>query len=425
MKDKWLIFANIMILVVCSFFINYYLEKKLDHLQVFSQHNVMFDADPSFRLKNFQYGLGPGGHEWVHPNLSNFVHPPIRALASVLYHSGLIKTHPNDIRRDIIIFLLPVLGALKTLILFIFFYKWGFDILSTVILCLLEMLSFSRLMFNSMPEHFAITGFLLALLFLLALTSLQKEKLYTPLWVILGTLIAGITLSNIAVVMILWGLVVYQIRYSFKTALKFTTYMAIFILIFNMGYALLVNTFILPKEKSILDGTKHELFIAHTFSEASNKFQEFTQTLTNAFVTPEPDIDYNSGALAYNPDAKYDITFSMQDNINPLIIIRVILLLMMMIGMLVLFRDPNSQFLLLAALLVLIFNWIFHSVYGKELFLYSQHWILSEIILFAGIFRLKSKFRIASIVISSIFIIIMAIQNITVIKFMLDVLATY
>ena len=58
------------------------------------------------------------------------------------------------------------------------------------------------------------------------------------------------------------------------------------------------------------------------------------------------------------------------------------------------------------------FNWVLHSIWGVELFLYSQHWHLTLLILLAGLFlRERPRMRALTLAAVVVLILLVIVQN--------------
>ena len=68
-------------LAVVSGSLHYAVELRLDRHQIFSQHNILFDADPNNQLQSFDHGRRYYGRNFAHPNLANYVHPFVWVIA--------------------------------------------------------------------------------------------------------------------------------------------------------------------------------------------------------------------------------------------------------------------------------------------------------------------------------------------------------
>lgn len=85
-SSKWVSVATGILIAVAGFVFHLNLEMRLERLEVFDQHNVMFDADPNDVLFSFTHGGGPDENYrrgLVHP-LENFFLVPIRAFVKAL-----------------------------------------------------------------------------------------------------------------------------------------------------------------------------------------------------------------------------------------------------------------------------------------------------------------------------------------------------
>ena len=96
----------------------------------------------------------------------------------------------------------------------------------------------------------------------------------------------------------------------------------------------------------------------------------------------------------------------------------------MLIGALMLMRGPTiEQITSLALLGIVAYNWLFHSFWGTELFLYSGHWLVPELILLGGFFRLPGISNTLALALSITIIVGVAANNATILHFILTTLS--
>lgn len=197
-------------IAVVVFSTNLYIALKFDSLQVYDQYNVLFDTDVNSRLKCFTKGSGGMGRTLAHPNLCNFVNPPIQVLGKIAESFGIVEDGQN-FKRSIGLAVTPIVSATLALVLFRTFYALNLSLVSVLLLTFLGLSSFSQLIFGSIPEHLAIGGFGIALAYFMAAKYLQCKKFKWWLWLFCGVIIASITITNvIAFTIVLWSVLISQ-----------------------------------------------------------------------------------------------------------------------------------------------------------------------------------------------------------------------
>jgi hypothetical protein len=108
-------------------------------------------------------------------------------------------------------------------------------------------------------------------------------------------------------------------------------------------------------------------------------------TWAHTFAAPVPEIAKNTRAI--NERSKYHFRFTLQpprvyDCRDP---VTFLLLLLLLAGVVSYKHAPRvAKWICCASVAIVVSNWALHSVWGVELFLYSQHWQLSLLVLLAG-----------------------------------------
>ncbi len=180
------------------------LAQRFRRLDVFEQTNVLFHADISTRLE----AISGGRHLGIkHPNLMPYFTPPIALLTKVI-----VALHPASgpepaLRQTLGVWVVPAACALKTALIFMLLMRFGLPWAQAAVVTVLEMLSFTTLIFGSIPESYGLTALALTLAYLLAVapgSPLTSRRIV--LWVAVGVVATGITVTNIVMVaLLLWS----------------------------------------------------------------------------------------------------------------------------------------------------------------------------------------------------------------------------
>lgn len=377
--------------VIAAFSMSYAIEKRLDRLGAFESYNIIFQADANSRIMSFSYGFSynHGGRNLAHPNLTNFINPVVRIAAKLLHATGIKDGDIKETRRWVGLLVVPVTSALKTAVVFVIFAWLGFSLLQVSLVTALGIISFSQVIYGSVPDHFALSGFGIALSYLLAVDLMrQGGRVRWWLWVAAGTLVMGLTITNIVIVATLFWTALLAVGRKTSSAT-----MASLILIAAASGVTLVSAVTMNKVfEQRYQLTAETLTQSQTWVErfvrqdTVARLVRFTSSIANTVVPPSPKIVDNQARMKGD---KYSYYFTFEGTPNvfsttpPL---GLFLLALLLAGSARLLRagDPMHS-LGVASLLILAYNAIFHSVWGSGLFLYSQHWHLSILLLVSGV----------------------------------------
>jgi hypothetical protein len=401
---------------------HYALERQLSELHAFKQYDVLFDTDPVVRLVGFSHGWGPYNRNFLHPNLANFINPPLRAVAKGLQLAGLGGSDPLALREALGLMVNPLFSALQALAALALFLRLGFSRPAAFLLALLGAGAFSQIVFGSIPDHFALSGFFLTLIFIVAADLLQRQgEILWPAWLFVGWLIASITVSNLAILGLVFWVSLRFCRRPQATrktlllmlataALTFATYSLL-----NLGYEAEPQ----PPRKSF----SWTLYFLRP--DAIANLLRFPTAVADSIAPPEPEV---TNIRYLNPvDARFEFQFTLAE--TPLIFtgdnwLGTLVFLLLVAGALGHYRAGGSRRgLLWCGLAVLAFNGLFHSVWGHEYFLYSQHWLIAAVFLAAGVFSQRPRLGPAVFVLVTLLTATVLLNNFLNIRLLLQTLA--
>jgi len=194
-----------LLLFTAVFAFHLVLESKLRALGAFACLNTLFNADPGLTVEAIC--CGGGSNHLSHPLLEYFFSIPLTwivNLGSLLTSGGLDEILT---RRSLALVVVPAAAGLQAFVWLRLFRWLGLSLRSAVLLVLLGSLSFSRIVFGSMPESYCLSALCISLGYLLFLWTRGRRGVRVELaWIALGVLTAGITVTNIAVVAVLYFL---------------------------------------------------------------------------------------------------------------------------------------------------------------------------------------------------------------------------
>lgn len=379
--------------LVCAVFItNYALALRFDRAAVFSQYNVLFDADASSRVACFANGWSSGCRTVVHPNLGNFVNPPIRIAEHILTRAGFDGVSPAELRRELSLLIAPMASALQTGLLVMLFRRLDYNWTSAIALSALGAVSFSQIVFGSLPDHFILSGACLALGLVLVATSARESRIRWWWWLGLGVVATGITITNLIMVGLL---LLCAMMASGRGVLRATGHASAFgltVLLLTMAMSAALGGVYedrAPVSPAVFSDAsrKHELasWVNKYFrSEQDMAEESFPLVVGFSFAAPVPTVVENP--LGIKTDARYHVGFSFHNIENPvsLLIGAGIALVIGMGAVLGCLRGLAARAVVAGAGAVLGFSWLLHHFWGQEYFLYSQHWNAASVALLGG-----------------------------------------
>jgi hypothetical protein len=433
-----------LLIVVAGFAFNLNLELKMRKLGVFNQLNIMFDADPGEVLLSIADGGGGGYYtEYrrgiMHPNMGNFFTVPIRALVdirSMIIHDNIDK---RDLRQRLALLVIPLSAALFYLVFYVLLLHLGFSLPLASLFTLLAFVSFSQMLFGSLPETYGISNLAIALAYLLFVISRGSRGMHSFIaWIAVGMFAAGITITNIVPVMILfWLREIYQ-KNGFARSIIKTSKMVSLILMLTFTLNVAGNVAIGYKQRSLSQEVGWiKGFNTKNIQLVIRKFFTFPTFLVYSIIAPVPKQLPNVYAIKVNPTARYTFRFTYDfDEMKPsttpplslgnlagVVLCLLILLPVLLPAQVSPYADRSILLLSWGSLLIICFNWVLHSVWGTDRMLYSQHWIVSMIFLFAVLVTTQLRSSLVRTVVVAASVILVAANNLLVVRAMLMALS--
>jgi len=370
------------IIFLIGFFQACFLMRFWQELGVFDQYNILFDSDPNTRIDAISHGWVS---QWkIHPVFHIIFSTPIRILAYLIDSLGFVDLNQEEIRTRIGFYIVPILYGLNLTLLYKLLRLIGLHFAEAMALVLLMMVSFSTLVFSGLPDHFMLSNLLFTSHAFLLVRACKENKPppILPLFLI-GFLLAGTTVTNIVFFMALTGL------YYYFTQAEKIKYLRLALL----SSALIAANYALAfLWDSLTDRNFYASYVGRFFNLDPpllwKYIYHFPLTLSHSIAGINPGLIKN---LNDSETARFSFQFSLMENaeyfaISPLFIM-VILALLLLGGIQHYFQANRiGKFICFYALIIISFNWILHSLWGFEQFLYSQHWMIGLVLLFSGLF---------------------------------------
>ncbi len=417
------------LLAVLSLVLHLTLARQFERVHTFEQLNVLFQADISSRL----LAISGGNHLGIkHPNLMPYFTPPIALVAKVLVTLNLASGPEAELRRRLGTVVVPAASALKTALVVSLFHELGFSWAGVTVATLLEMMSFSTLIFGSIPESFGLTALALAMAYAFAAGSrsgLTWRR--TTLWVTIGVFATGITLTNIALV----ALLVWAAAWEADAPVVATTVRVAAIVIAIFGVtgvsAYVLDRVLVPPEPSAVAGIAGAA-AQRLAAPLRREFRYFAPSpvrrlgrlptsVANAFAPPTAE----SVAITSIVGGRHKRGFTLESSPNifglddPL---GLSMFLLLVAGAYCSLATPASRPIATASVGILAFGGLF-NVWGSEAQLYSQHWHLAAVVLIAGVMRAPGYGRLMTLVLG-VLTLVVAVNNFMLLRAMLTALAT-
>lgn len=351
---------------------------------VFAQNNIVFDADPPSRLAQLAHGWGD--HTLAHPLLPYISSVLFRMIAAVF-----LKVHladdPIRLREAMAVWVAPVCSAIKVGIAYLTGQMLGASRRGSLGLALLAGFSLAPAVFGSVPEHHALSALVLTATFgwatAVRFTSVPDRY---AVWLALTFLATGLTVTNVVIVLIIYLASRLSAGHEWRRALAAAALLGILSTGAAIGLSMLGSRVL--KEPAPTQAT---VTLANSYTRHPNveRGVRYAAALATSLIGPYPAAMPNESALTPRAKSAHQLNVQFSYDILPVTIwtwIRIALILGVAgFGAWHGWRgDVRFRGLVIAGLLVLAYNGVFHSLWGTEWLLYSIHWHSALLMLLAG-----------------------------------------
>lgn len=360
--------------------------------KVFNQENVIFGSDPYFR--SWAFAEGWGERSLIHPNLSNFVNPPVRVVAA-LARPFTADSAPQDLRMRIGLLVSPLFAALAALTIYMVASLGGLTAARALCLSLLFGLSMSTVAFGSVPDHFLISSFILtAAIWLMQWDGAVPDPWRFRVWALLGTAAAGVTISN-AVPLVLVFLLDDRLRRGrWRQAVSRAALLGAVIMVATAGLWGIAN-WVYGDFSSLKADYAYDKNIGrighHMSDDPVRDFLSFPIAAGQAFAGGVPKVVSNP-PYPKEAIARYGAAFSYGAELprpGSWAVFQMIPAVLIALSLYLGFRRRRDECTPVAfgAAAFLAFNWLLHSFWGEEHFLFSPHWHFASVLALVPLLR--------------------------------------
>lgn len=423
-------------LAVVSLMLHLALAHQLRALGVFDDNNVFFDADIHSRL----LALSAGNHLGIkHPNMMPYFTPPVVLLAGVLAKLVPYAGTQTELQATLGTLVIPLASALETAFVFSILRGLGLSLVQAAVATLLALASFSSLIFGSVPESYGLTALAMAMAYDFAIRS---RSALTPsriaVWIAIGVFAMGITLTNVVFVALLLWATAGGGDVRLATSLRLAGVVVAIVAVTGVSAYVLDRVVAhgapsgvdlrplpaadgSPSSASVVQRVMRPIesevgrFIA---PDMGRKLQRFPTSIANAFAPPAVETNPIRSERWHRPAFTLEGSPSIFGLGDPL---GTSMFLLVVAGAACWLAAPSSRTIAAASVGIVGFSWLL-SVWGRETFLYSQHWHLAAIVLIAGVMRAGAYGRLMTAVLATLTLAI-AVNNFVALKWMFAVLA--
>jgi hypothetical protein len=245
-------------------------------------------------------------------------------------------------------------------------------------------------------------------------------------WFVAMFVAAGITVTNLAIVAILLlGSMWDSGRGRFRSALQVSA-LAVGVTLLTYASSYLLNHVVLGKEISARKSTAWATTFIHE-DDFIERFVRFPMAIANTIAPAR--VATGDPTSSYRPGDRYQFRFTFEEKAGPPTVRNLLglaALALVAAGAVVSARRRVSfRSVGLVSAAVVGFNWVLHSAWGDETFLYSQHWFVSMLVLMAlAVARLEHRRRVATWVVGAL-VAAVAVNSLGLVSTMLTLLRSH
>jgi hypothetical protein len=362
------------------------IERRLAALGALAVNDALFDADPGTRLRGIAHG-------WerllvIHPLFPYVFTAPIRIVAKGwTFVAGAGAGGESGLRETLALAVSPLCGAAAVVAMSRATLAAGVPRAGAAICAVGFGLSFSTLVFASIPDHFILSNLLAAGCLLLCSWSASAGR-PGVLWWPLGVAATGVTITNLAIPVCGYFVVQYQAARDFWRSARATVTYAAVVLAVTAVVAVAGAAAsgqldrLLPQE---MGGRGSESMLlryiaSNPLARVARAPKAVADSLAPAALTLAPPA---------NPEKSETAVPHLSLETGATLLGAPLLVLLVLAAAIASHRSADRGFSapVLAALMILGGNVAAHALFGKEYFLYSQHWMAAMWLVIAGLWR--------------------------------------
>ncbi len=342
----------------------------------FDVYNIFFDTDPNKNLSSFAHGRG--GHAVTHVFLELFS-VTIRIIEFAFSSLSTISNR-LEFRELFALAISPIFSALTIVYFYKILMQLKIKTIDANIFTLIFSASFSNVIFAIIPETYAISCFLIALLVHYYLRSGQMKQSGSPLaWLIIAILLTGITITNIGIFFLIFSAHLlknekFDYYNTFKKASLYSISAVLLVFIYwKMSHFLFsAITGIDLKTGSAIDWIAK--YVTTSLYKAGINIINLFSASINAFLAASPT---TIAPYIFSSEVWYNLLSFTRYKADYLWLSSVaILCSAFAYASKEHLKEKRWHDLYLISGLIIVFNFSLHVLFGREMFMYTQHWII-------------------------------------------------
>lgn len=384
----WILFFSFLYFISCyAISISWY------YSGYFNVYNIFFDSDPNTNLASFAHGHGRSVLTHAYLDLFSL---PVRAIEWLF--SNLLKPSSLVEFRELTSLAISPLFSAATLPLFYQTLKINkVNSFESSVFTLIFAASFSNIIFAIIPETYALSGFCIAVLIYYYFKCGEvKGYSRTEVWLVIALLLSGITITNICIFFLVYITHLYKKERLSRIAsvIKATLVSALALLIVALVYKLSLLSFT-NEPGSEGGGDWISRYLTLSLHQAIVNTINLFSASFNAFwsISPESLFRKDCGGSVCNwlsfIRGKRDLLLLLGIAITWLLFIYASIRPL---------KKNHWNDLYLVSALIIVYNFSLHAFFGREMFLYSQHWMIPLCLILVPVLSGKRLFSITLLV---------------------------
>ena len=342
----------------------------------FDVYNIFFDTDPNKNLSAFAHGRGM--HAVSHAFLELFS-VTIRIIEFAFSSLSTISNR-LEFRELFALAISPIFSALTIVYFYKILMQLKIKTIDANIFTLIFAASFSNVIFAIIPETYAISCFLNALLVHYYLRSGQMKQSGSPLaWLIIAILLTGITITNIGIFFLIFSAHLlknekFDYYNTFRKASLYSISAVLLVFIYyKMSHFLFsAITGIDLKTGSVIDWIAK--YVTTSLYKAGINIINLFSASINAFLAASPK---TIAPYIFSSEVWYNLLSFTRYKADYLWLSSVaILCSAFAYASKEHLKEKRWHDLYLISGLIIVFNFSLHVLFGREMFMYTQHWII-------------------------------------------------
>lgn len=361
--------AVAVLLASVSFLLSGVLAWRLYDLRALLQSDPWFQADAHVLLNELRTDS-----LLRHPNFQLFVIVPARLVALLFdpaVRSGVIAW--------LLVMLVPCAAAIRTTFAFAAMRRLVTDLRLATLLTVLDIVSFQALVIGGAPDSYPISGALIAGMYWLSTREDWGERRSRVLWLMIGVVAVGITVTNLMPLAILATFAARRLGMRLGAAVVAATRQGLMVLGINAVLYAASPAWTGVPLQSLLQAEETTIW---THWPSLSVVREIGWSMAHTFMAPSP-MDEPNPTL--NPDYSQQFSFAPPYEHRVASWWRAGLTIVAVGAGLFGYAASGSLRMAAPALVILASNFGLHLFFGNHYVLYGQHWQFSLIWLVAGL----------------------------------------